>query len=131
MDRKLTIAGILLLLQLIAFPLVRAYDLYHRFWFTDVLLHIEAGVMFGLVWLWVLKKSIVSKKIAASTTIFFATTMSFLWEVWEFWGWHLFPGRTQNYIPDLGDSLSDIACGLFGALILCLIIFIQRNNKNY
>jgi hypothetical protein len=119
----------LLIIQIAAFPIVRAYSLYSRFWYTDVVLHIEAGLMFGLFWLWIIRRSSASNLLKYTTAITASVFGGFLWEVWELIGWTIVPGKTQNYIPDLGDSLSDIACGMLGAIILCAGIYLYKKFK--
>ena len=111
-----------LYLALSAFVLVgigscaaRTLGLYHAHWYTDVLLHLVAGVGFGFIWLGLMKKWDYKKPlvlILGASAL--AVLGSVLWEVWEFAGWRLIPGHMRNYIPELGDSLSDILWGLIG-----------------
>lgn len=128
MNKDLKTAIILFAVQLAAFPIVRVYDLYSRFGLTDVLLHVEAGIMFGFLWLWLTRHVHMPKQYKYFTLIMFAVFGSLLWEYWEYYG-HFFitPDLTRNYIPELADSLTDIASGFMGAVILC--VFSEASKK--
>jgi len=94
---------------------------YSGYWFTDVILHVIAGVAFAYLYLWLARKR--SEKnhwLIALNIIAFATFGSVLWEFWEYAGWHLMPVHTRYYIPDLGDTLNDIFCGMIGSALLAV-----------
>lgn len=99
----------------------RLFGWYHEYWFTDVILHTLSGGMFALLWL-----SLSFGEKYKSKVIFFLTLAmagvfgSYFWELWEFGGTYILPGIAIAYIPNLGDSLSDIACGMVGAVITAL-----------
>ena len=110
-----------LYLALSAFVLVgigswaaRTLGLYHAYWYTDILLHLLAGVGFGFIWVALMGKKDRGSLIMILGAAALAVLGSVLWEVWEFAGWRIIPGHMRNYIPELGDSLSDILWGLIG-----------------
>jgi hypothetical protein len=95
---------------------------YQEYWFTDVILHTLSGGMFALFWL-----SLSFEEKYRSKVIFFLTLAmagvfgSYFWEVWEAGGTYILPGVAIAYEPNLSDTLNDIACGMFGALVIALI----------
>ncbi|MBX4198727.1 hypothetical protein KW800_00375 [Candidatus Parcubacteria bacterium] len=111
--------SLLLVIALGAF-LARRYGWYSTYWFTDVILHIIAGVMFGFVWLVIARDSIQSRKLFFLTIILFTVFGGYLWEIWEFIGSVRNPDFALAYVPSLADTLSDIAWGMLGGVLVGL-----------
>lgn len=99
----------------------RMFGWYDEYWCTDVVLHTLSGGMFGLFWLGLtFEENYKSKFILLLTLAMAGVFGSYIWELWEFCGTWILPGIAIAYVPMLGDSLSDMACGMFGALIIAL-----------
>lgn len=96
--------------------LCRSFGWYNEYWFADIVLHTLSGLGFGFAWLW-LCRGRVPALIAGIGAIGFACLGSVIWEWWEFFGWHITPSHARFYIPELGDTLGDIACGVLGGII--------------
>lgn len=101
----------------------RKYGFYNSYWFTDVILHTISGAGFGYVMLSIIGQEKISIKLQIISIIAFAVFGSYLWELWEYSGFHIMPGVTEFYTPQLGDSLGDIASGMLGAALLALKFF--------
>ena len=116
MKKEYKFAAALFVVVAIGSFLARRFGWYADYWFTDVILHTISGVMFGLLWAGFASRTLFSSKIVfAIGMISVGVLGSFLWEVWELWGSIIFPAFTTNYVPNLADSLKDIACGMLGA----------------
>lgn len=109
---------------------------YSAYWYTNILLHFISGIALGLAWLALTKKDIHGSQISYILFIIevvsFAVFGSVLWEFWEFAGWRITPSHTQFYIPELGDTLSDIFFGLVGGVVTAtthIVIFLKRKNS--
>ncbi len=88
---------------------------YFDYWYTDIILHIIAGIMFGFLWLLLVRKTEFRPVwLITLGAVAMAVFGSFLWEVWEMTGWRLRPDQARFYIPEIADSLSDITCGMIG-----------------
>lgn len=98
---------------------------YNSYWFADVILHTLSGVGFGLVWLGLIRTE-QSVFIRILGTVSFAALGSTLWEFWEYAGWRITPSQTRFYIPELGDTLSDVICGIIGGLLCCTTYLLYR-----
>jgi hypothetical protein len=110
----------------------RTLGFYNTYWFTDVILHTISGVAFGFLMLSIIGKEKISRKLEFFILIGFAVFGSYVWEVWEFSGFHIMPGVTEFYTPELGDSLGDIACGMLGAILLSILRFLKSlKGKKY
>lgn len=121
MNYRYIYSGILFLIVGIATYFARTLGWYNDYWFTDVTLHVISGAAFGLMWVGV-NKNITQLPffILALGTISFAVFGSVLWEFWEFFGWRITPSHTRFYIPELGDTLNDLFCGLVGGMIVSM-----------
>jgi hypothetical protein len=107
----------------------RTFGWYHEYWFTDVFLHTLSGAMFALFWLGLsFGEKYQSKAILSLTLAMAGVFGSYFWELWEFGGAYILPGIAIAYVPDLGDSLGDIACGMFGGLIIALIYSLKTSK---
>ncbi|MEO6536218.1 MAG: hypothetical protein ABIT47_00865 [Candidatus Paceibacterota bacterium] len=103
---------------------------YQEYWFADVILHTLSGGMFGLFWLGLTYKEEYKSKLIFILTITMAGVFgSYFWELWEFGGAYILPGIAIAYLPDLADTLSDIACGMCGALIVGVMYFLQTSKR--
>lgn len=71
----------------------------------------------GYIWLWFIRGTRMNVFAIYISLASFAVLGSFLWEVWEASAWQIIP-ETMQYIPELNDSLLDIACGLIGGIIV-------------
>ncbi|MDO8565128.1 MAG: hypothetical protein Q7R67_00680 [bacterium] len=91
--------------------------LYNSYWYTDVILHVVAGAGFGFVWLALNHKIEKRRFILILGAASFAVLGSVGWELWEFVGWRIMSYDMPFYIPELGDSLGDICCGLLGGVL--------------
>tara|TARA_Y100000310_G_C20465506_1_gene707436 strand:+ start:246 stop:644 length:399 start_codon:yes stop_codon:yes gene_type:complete len=85
--------------------------------------HILAGIVFGLIWIWLLesRKAKLTKPIFIISTISFAVFGSFLWELFEFAILNLAPSFANNfkiYSPNLAEAITDIVSGLIGGAII-------------
>lgn len=109
------------LIVLIGSALARQNGWYHEYWFTDVILHFLSGVGLGALWIWMIQGEKMTAVIRVLSAAAFAVLISFFWEAWELWGWMLRPDFARHYIPELGDSLTDIAWGMLGAIVLILL----------
>lgn len=127
MKRHLYLSYALGFIVLIGSGLARQYGWYHEYWFTDVILHFLSGVGIAALWFWMIQGENMTAPIRVLSTVAFAVLISFFWEAWEWWGWMLRPDFARHYIPELGDTLSDMAWGLLGALIF--IIFTRRGYR--
>ena len=122
-------AGLLALISVLGLC-ARLLGWYHEYWFTDVILHTLSGSMFALFWLGLsFKETYTSKLIFFLTLAMVGVFGSYFWEVWEFGGTYLLPGIAIAYEPNLGDALSDIACGMFGALAVALVYQLRVRNR--
>jgi hypothetical protein len=101
----------------IAALIARNYGFYNDYWFTDVILHIVSGFALGLTWIGLNRGEVKRRWMVILCAVSFAALGSVLWEFWEFSGWRITPSHTRFYIPELGDSLLDILCGLLGGAI--------------
>lgn len=89
----------------------------------DIPQHIIGGVIFGLIWILLLKKERLklSNKIIFISTMSFAVFGSFLWEILEFVISNLFPYFSDTfklYSPAISELLGDIGNGLIGGIII-------------
>lgn len=109
--------------------LSRHFGWYNDYWFTDIILHTLSGCGFASLWLAFQKNEAKILTILGATS--FATLGSVLWEFWEFAGWRLTPAQVPFYIPQLGDTLGDICCGMVGGFVvsLCVVFFVRSKNK--
>jgi len=117
MDARYLKSGIdIFILVTIAAFLGRHYGLYAEFWYYDIILHTLSGMAMGAVWLWLVRKEKYKNRWLLLLSVIMAGVFgSFLWEVWEYVGTYFMPASAEFYMPELGDSLGDIACGLAGA----------------
>lgn len=114
-------AGLLIAISTLAM-LARHFGWYRGYVHTDTLLHIAAGVMFGLFWLWLLRNYPMRNEFLLLISIVgVATFCAVLWELWEFLGTYFMPRWTEFYMPELGDTLSDISASMLGAVISFII----------
>lgn len=98
--------------------LSRHFGWYTAYSHTDTLLHIASGMMFGFLWLWLIRKDAPSRALVLLLTLVAVATFgSVLWELWEYLGHYLRPDLTTYYHPELGDTLSDIAAGMLGGFL--------------
>ncbi len=119
----------LLILITLGHFISRSLGWYFKYGLTDIVLHTIAGIMFGYVWIYFAEKNKSGSVVWISvTSITFATSFSFLWEVWEFWGYKVTPWITRAYIPTLSDSLGDIAFGFIGGVIFSLVYISQNKD---
>lgn len=111
-------AGLLAIISVIGL-FARLLGWYHEYWFTDVVLHTLSGGVFALLWLGLSFEEDYRSKVISFLTLAMAGVFgSYFWEVWEAAGTYILPGIAIAYEPNLGDALSDIACGMFGALMV-------------
>ncbi len=108
--------------------LARKYGFYNTYWFTDVILHTISGAAFGFLMLRIIGEEKISRKLEILILVCFAVFGSFLWEVWEYSGFHIMPGVTEFYNPEIGDSLGDIASGMLGAILLLITRVLKSRN---
>lgn len=128
-------SGILFALVALFSFLSRREAWYNTYWYTDVILHFTSGVALGLLWIALTKND--ANRLQTSSLLFIIGAISFavfgsvLWESWEFAGWRITPSHTQFYIPELGDTLSDVFCGLLGGVLAATIymILLLRRKK--
>lgn len=109
--------------------IARSQGWYNAYWFVDVTLHTISGIAFGLMWIGVQEKKSQTPFTLLLGTSSFAAFGSVLWEFWEYAGWRITPSHTRFYIPELGDTLSDIFCGIVGGLVVALIILALRGSE--
>jgi hypothetical protein len=117
MRRDLSISLLIFALVGLGSWSAKSLGLYDAHWYTDVILHLASGIGFGFIWTALTGKSGRSKIILILGAASAAVLGSFLWELWEFAGWRIIPGRMRDYVPELGDSLVDILCGLAGGVM--------------
>ncbi|MEX2010393.1 MAG: hypothetical protein WD874_01150 [Parcubacteria group bacterium] len=96
----------------------RAYGWYFEYWYVDIILHALSGIMFALIWTILAKGKINSIAIFMFGAVATAVLGSFLWECWEYWGYLLRPDFARFYIPEIEDTLTDMAAGMAGALLI-------------
>ncbi|MDQ3089649.1 MAG: hypothetical protein M3Q24_00650 [bacterium] len=126
MNKYLKLSFLLLLLIGLGHLISRKEGYYGSIWYTDIILHITAGVAIGLIWIGLVGKP---KTISDYILIaLFAVFGSYLWEIWEFTGLHVIPDKLI-YIPELGDSLGDIAAGFVGGTLLSVYLYFKNPNK--
>lgn len=99
----------------------RSMGWYNDYWYTDIILHTLSGAAFSLIWIGMNSNSRSPAWLLLLGTVSFAVFGSVLWEFWEFAGWRIMPSHTQFYIPELGDSLSDILCGAVGSIFTFIL----------
>lgn len=109
--------------------IARSEGWYNSYWFVDIILHTVSGIAFGLAWIGVQEKKSQTPLTLLLGTTSFAAFGSVLWEFWEFAGWRITPSHTHFYIPELGDTLGDIACGIAGGMIVALLILAIRGSQ--
>lgn len=107
----------------------RHFGWYNVYWFADVILHTVSGIAFGLMWIGVQERKSQTLLTLLLGTTSFATLGSVLWEFWEFAGWRITPSHARFYIPELGDTLSDVFCGIIGGLLIALILLAIRGSQ--
>jgi hypothetical protein len=106
--------------------LSRVYGFYFKYSWYDILLHVLAGVALGLLWLWISRNSnFLSSFVKYLSLLAFAVLGSFLWEIWEYTNWRIFPWTTV-YIQDVADILGDIFSGLAGGAIVAIWHFARH-----
>jgi len=108
--------------------LSRHFGFYNDYWFTDIILHTISGLAFGVLWIGLYKKTHSPFLLLILGAMSFAVLGSVLWEFWEFAGWQLTPAQVPFYIPQLGDTLGDIFCGLVGGSLAAIIAKIKNSN---
>jgi hypothetical protein len=106
----------------------RSWGWYNEYWFTDIALHVIAGIALGLLWLSLLGRSFPYRHILLLSTISFAVFGSVLWEFWEWGGWFFFPAYTDFYVPSYTDTLGDITCGLCGGIVADLAYAFRKEK---
>jgi hypothetical protein len=126
MKRDMIIAASLFVLVGLGSWAAKSFGFYSEYWFTDVILHALAGLAFGFIWTGLTAKTARSKVVIIVGAAGLAVLGSVLWEVWEYAGWQIIPGKMRAYVPELGDSLADILCGLLGGLAAGLL---KANRK--
>lgn len=99
---------------------------YNDYWYTDIILHTAAGMAFGLFWIALHHRAGTPLWLIWVGAVAFAVFSSVLWEFWEFAGWRVTPSHMRFYIPELGDTLGDLACGMAGGLMSGLILVRSR-----
>lgn len=113
-------------------------DWYLKIWWTDIVAHFWAGVTSGLFWWWLVEKKKINSffsTIHSISIITLATTISVLWEFWEFSNWrYQFLRNTTGkleiqYYPYLGNNLGDIFWGMIGGLVIAAIFFATEKRK--
>lgn len=114
MKRDVIVAITIFVLVGLGSWVAKSQGFYNAYWFTDVILHILAGVGFGFLWTAFVAKTGKGRLVMIIGAGAFAVLGSVLWEVWEFAGWRIFPEQMSDYVPELGDSLVDILCGFLG-----------------
>lgn len=124
MKTYFTSSAILFLIVSLTSFLARTFGWYNAYWYTDIILHTLSGIALGILWIAI--QSIRAKLPILLPVIFletssFAVFGSVLWEFWEFFGWKILPTHTQFYLPQLGDTFSDILCGLIGGITASLL----------
>lgn len=108
----------------------RAENWYYQFWYTDIVLHVLSGAMFASLWLWfVYRRDRTLIRFETLTAVTFATFGSVLWEFWEFTSWRVLPQISAFYMPEIGDTLGDILCGIVGALIFMIYLYLRKGDK--
>jgi hypothetical protein len=122
-------AGLTAVVAIVAF-FARLLGWYGAYWFTDVILHTISGVTLAFFWLALTYK----EKYASKFTFFLTLAMagafgSYFWEVYEYIGIYFVPEAAAFYVPELGDSLGDIGCGILGALAVALIYWPKARNR--
>lgn len=104
----------------------RSLGWYTSYWYADVILHFVSGITFALCWFGMAKQCTSNSWILFLGAVGFAVFGSVLWEFWEYAGWHITPTHARFYIPELGDTLSDIFCGLSGAVFISSILSMRQ-----
>ncbi len=117
MTKDLWISAVLFAVVAIGSWAARNWGFYNEYWYTDVILHLIAGMALGFLATAFDRRE--KRRLGVILISIGAAVLgSFLWEVWEFAGWRIMPAHTRFYTPELADSLSDMACGLAGGLAL-------------
>lgn len=98
----------------------RTLGFYAAYWYTDIIFHVASGAGFGLIWLALNQRGEKRRLMLVLGAAGFAVLGSLVWELWEFAGWRLFPSQIRYYIPELGDTLGDLFCGLLGGILPAL-----------
>lgn len=106
----------LLALVAVGHSVSKANGFYNTYQFADITLHILAGIMFGSLYIWYARKYMQPWFLIFVSAASFAVFGSYLWEIWEFYAWQIWPER-MVYVPRFADTLGDIACGMLGGAI--------------
>jgi len=111
------------------------HKFYSVFIWWDIFLHAIAGVglaLLGYVWIYNLihEGVVAARPVLYSLMIFCASVTALtIWEVYEFGidqlGW-----STNRMQPSLFDTMTDIAVGLAGALLICVGGYLLLRKKN-
>lgn len=116
--KKYVVSGVIIFVFVgLASWFAREYGLYYTHWYVDIILHVLSGVGFGCFWVALTRKSVKARLPIILGAISFAVLGSLVWELWEFAGWRIMPGGMRYYIPELGDTISDMFCGALGGLM--------------
>ena len=121
MKKSLIPTSLVFIIVLAGSFIAKKYGLYYSYFYTDIILHLLSGFGLALLWLWFTASQLNKTVVYYSSLVTFPVFGSFIWELWEFWGWKLTPWLTRDYIPTLSDSLGDITMGLIGGLIVAII----------
>ncbi len=102
----------------------------------DIPLHLIGGIIIGLFWWWLANKfSLNLGGVAPKIFSFvgFVTTVSFLWESYEFITWKYFASVTpiwELYSPTVSDLLSDLVTTAVGALLIGFVYVIVKRKES-
>jgi uncharacterized membrane protein YjdF len=109
-----------------------AFGFYGLIPYLDKIEHLISGVILsflGVVIFNKISKTNSSSAVASSTanwfSLFFSIAMAGYWEIYEFATDHLFGLNSQN--NSLSDSMTDMICGLIGAVVTSL--YLARSKK--
>jgi len=104
------------------------FGLYEKGLPIDMPQHILGGIFFGIIWLLILQKQNLTKKVSKSFIFFsilsFSVFGGFVWEVLEFSVWNLFPVFANNfkfYSSTVFDIMSDMISNFFGGIVIALL----------
>lgn len=105
------------------------FFLYWSIWWFDIVVHLLAGALTSIFFLWIFRKFFSRKKFPSFIflSVIFSLTVALLWEVFEFMTGITF--SSSNYVLDTSlDVLMTVVGGLFGATYLLSVFMFKSKN---
>lgn len=117
-----------------------AGDLYYKFWWWDMVLHLGSGFLLGVVGWIVLFLLVQSDRLPCGTqpllvwvfAVAFAVTLGVVWEIFEYIVDTLWPDiNMMSQETGVNDTMHDLIVDMIGAMVVGFMGYLyQRTGKN-